>query len=460
MNVDHFTQPLEREGVHGEPRNHDLFRLDADGEEDELLLLEDDEERAGEPDNPWKVLIVDDDEEVHQVTRLVLSDLSFDDRPARFVSAFNGHQARARLSEHPDVALVLLDVVMEREDAGLHLVRHIREELDNRSTRIILRTGQAGRAPERHVILHYDINDYREKTEFTSQQLYTSVISSLRAYKAIRQLEEMNQNLEAQVEARTGELRAANEQLARARDQLQMEHDLAKEVFRKVVPPGSLDLPGLCHWRASMDVVNGDVLLAARRPGGGHYLLAGDFTGHGLSAAIGALPVAQVFYRQCRHGRGPARIVAAVNDLLRHSLPTGIFFAACLVEIDEGGRSKVWNGGFPDALRVDHAGRLLERIPSHDLALGIVPSDQLSLTLHSIEPAEGSRLILYSDGVIEATGAGDEAFGEGRLLRALEDTGPGGVIDAVRGELERFRGERPQSDDITLVELCPARAGQ
>ena len=458
MNVDHFSQLLETEGfTTPQPRNGELFRLGGD-DEDELLLLDDDEEAVNEQVEAWKVLIVDDDEEVHQVTRLVLSDLSFDDRPARFVSAFSGVEARAALAEHPDVALVLLDVVMEREDAGLRLVRHIRDELANSATRIILRTGQAGRAPERHVILHYDINDYRDKTELTSQQLYTSVVSSLRAYKVIRELEAANQGLEAQVEARTRELQTANEQLARARDHLQLEHDLAKEVFRKVVRPGSLDLPGLRHWRASMDVVNGDLLLAAHRPGGGHYLLVGDFTGHGLSAAIGALPVSQLFYRECNRGHGVADIVSALNQLLLQSLPTGFFLAACLVEVDEEGRLRIWNGGAPDALLLDADGHPTHRIPSGDLALGIVASDHLELIVHTFHEPHCARLVLYSDGVIETRNRAGEEYGEARLLAALT-AADGNTIGHVRKRLEAFRGDAPRTDDITLVELrCPHAA--
>ncbi|GAB6040829.1 PP2C family protein-serine/threonine phosphatase [Endothiovibrio diazotrophicus] len=457
MNFDRFSQLLASDGISADTRHGDLFRVDG-GEEDELLLLDDEEVTPHDSADAWKVLIVDDDEEVHQVTRLVLSDLSFDDRPAQFVSAFSGHQARAMLAEHPDVALVLLDVVMERDDAGLRLVRHIRDELHNANTRIILRTGQPGRAPERHVILHYDINDYREKGELTAQQLYTSVISSLRTYQAIRELEAMNSELEARVEARTHELREANEALARARDRLQLEHDLAKEVFRKAVKPGSLDHPRLRHWRAPMDVVSGDLLLAARRPGGGQYLLMGDFTGHGLSAALGALPIAQLFYRECRRGHDVARIVVALNELLEQSLPTGFFLAACLVEDDGEGHARIWNGGAPDALLLDRDGRVVRRFPSGDLALGIVHSDHLELAIQAIHHGEATRLLLYTDGVIEARNEAGEIFGEERLLAALESEED--AVERVRHHLETFRGDASQTDDITLVELLhPEAAG-
>ena len=108
----------------------------------------------------WNTLIVDDDEEVHSITRMVLRDFSFLGRRANLVSAFTAAEARQFLDQTPDVALILLDVVMETDDAGLRLVKYIRDELKNLSVRIILRTGQPGQAPEREVILEYDINDH------------------------------------------------------------------------------------------------------------------------------------------------------------------------------------------------------------------------------------------------------------------------------------------------------------
>jgi serine phosphatase RsbU (regulator of sigma subunit) len=444
MTVDSFSDLL------AEPKNGDLFRFD---DEDELLTFDDDEPSPPEG-QAWKILIVDDDEEVHQVTRMVLSDLHFDGRPAAFMSAYSGAEARTLLRDHPDLSLVLLDVVMEREDAGLRLVHHLREELDNRLTRIILRTGQPGRAPERHVILHYDINDYREKTELSSQQLFTSVLSSLRAYRAIRQLEEMNRTLEEQVAARTAELCRALEELERHRDQLAREHDLAKQVFARVARPGCLEAANLDYWLAPMDVTNGDLLLAAPKAGGGQYVMFGDFTGHGLSAAIGALPVADIFYRLARKGRPLARIIAAVNDALKERLPTGLFLAACFMEIDADGRLRVWNGGAPDALLVDPGGAVKARLESTDLPLGVVDSTQLGLSLQRLEAGPCDRLLVYSDGLVEARAPDGGMFGEARLLDCLARRAEGGLVEAIRTALERFRAGAPQSDDITVLELA------
>lgn len=137
----------------------------------------------------WKVLIVDDEEDVHILTKLVLRDYSFEGRKLQFLSAYSAEEANRIIEENPDTALLLLDVVMEEHDSGLKVVRHIRDFLDNRFVRIIIRTGQPGRAPEHEIVSRYDINDYKTKTELTSQKLFTAVTSSLRAFRDIQTIE-------------------------------------------------------------------------------------------------------------------------------------------------------------------------------------------------------------------------------------------------------------------------------
>jgi diguanylate cyclase (GGDEF)-like protein len=145
---------------------------------------------------PWRILIVDDDPEVHTVTRLILSKTVFKDRRIELLSAYSAAEARKILQTESDIAVVLLDVVMETEDAGLQLVHIIRQDLDNHAVRIILRTGQPGHAPEERIIIDYDINDYKSKSELTSQKLFTAVIASLRAYETIILLERTRIGLE------------------------------------------------------------------------------------------------------------------------------------------------------------------------------------------------------------------------------------------------------------------------
>lgn len=131
----------------------------------------------------WKILIVDDETDVRTLTRISLRDFVFANRKLVFLEAASAAQAKELLKQHDDIAVALVDVVMETDDAGLRLVEYIRQELDNVLMRIIIRTGQPGVAPERYVIDHYDIDDYKDKTELTSGRLYTTVRSALKAYR-------------------------------------------------------------------------------------------------------------------------------------------------------------------------------------------------------------------------------------------------------------------------------------
>ncbi|HZV64988.1 MAG TPA: DUF3369 domain-containing protein [Telluria sp.] len=165
----------------------------AASDDDWLIDEDDDSDAAASPaaidQRLWRVLIVDDDVDVHAVTRLALRNVSFKGRELELFSAYSGAEGYRILSETPDIALVLLDVVMETDDAGLILARRIREELGNQIVRVVLRTGQPGQAPEQRVIIEYDINDYKAKTELTTQKLFTTVISALRAYESLMMLE-------------------------------------------------------------------------------------------------------------------------------------------------------------------------------------------------------------------------------------------------------------------------------
>jgi len=149
----------------------------------------------------WRILIVDDDTDVHSATVFALNNLEMQHRPLEFLHAYSAAEAREILDSETDLAVILLDVVMEQEDSGLQLVRHIREKLRLTDVRIILRTGQPGQAPERRVIVDYDINDYKAKTELTADKLFTTLTAALRAYQQLQRMVETRRGLEIIVEA-------------------------------------------------------------------------------------------------------------------------------------------------------------------------------------------------------------------------------------------------------------------
>jgi response regulator RpfG family c-di-GMP phosphodiesterase len=152
---------------------------------------------------PWRVLVVDDERDVHLVTKMVLSDFVYQDRKIELVSAYDSEQAKHILATQPSFAVALIDVVMENDSAGLQLVEWIRNTLKNKHIRLILRTGQPGIAPEDEVIRHYEINDYKAKSELSAQKLNTTMFASLRAYRDILIIERTRQGLEIMLDAST-----------------------------------------------------------------------------------------------------------------------------------------------------------------------------------------------------------------------------------------------------------------
>ncbi len=176
---------------------------------DELIFAAetaDGEPAQGQAAEPWRVLVVDDDPDVFRVTELSLARLRFRDRAVRLLTASSAAAARVQLDQDPGIALALIDVVMETETAGLDLIRTIRTELGLSDMRIILRTGQPGQAPERDVILNYDIDGYAAKAEMTAMKLFTTVVAALRAYETVSNLSSLTAELERRVAARTAEL--------------------------------------------------------------------------------------------------------------------------------------------------------------------------------------------------------------------------------------------------------------
>ena len=152
-------------------------------------------------DKKWEMLIVDDEEEVHSITKSVLKKFVFENKALKLFHAYNKKDAIETIKNNPNISLILLDVVMETNEAGLDVVKEVREVLKNDLVRIILRTGQPGTAPEKNIILNYDINDYKEKTELTSTKLFTSVITALRSYKELKIIQRNEKDLKQIMQA-------------------------------------------------------------------------------------------------------------------------------------------------------------------------------------------------------------------------------------------------------------------
>ena len=196
-------------------QEEDNLKNNQDFIQEKLFIDEGETCLTNQEDEFWEVLIVDDEKDVHQITHFVLDDYLFQDKGLKLISAYSAQEAKQLIERHPYLALILLDVVMETNDAGLKLVKYIREEKNNRFVRIILRTGQPGYAPEKEVILKYDINDYKNKTELTDQKLFTVITASLRSFSDIMTIESYRQTLEQKVADRTKELFEKNKELTK-----------------------------------------------------------------------------------------------------------------------------------------------------------------------------------------------------------------------------------------------------
>src|SRR5580692_3871083 len=172
-------------------------------EQDDVLHLIDDTETVADDQSgrKWKIAVIDDDQAVHEGTRFALSDYVLNGQGLEILSAYSATEGRELMRSHKDIAAVLLDVIMETDVAGLELVEFIRNEIHNETVRIILRTGQPGQAPERRVIVQYDINDYKAKTELTADKLFTSLTAALRSYQQLERMLQTRRGLEIIIDA-------------------------------------------------------------------------------------------------------------------------------------------------------------------------------------------------------------------------------------------------------------------
>ncbi len=251
-------------------------------------------------------------------------------------------------------------------------------------------------------------------------------------------------------------IRGLHGQINQLYNQMRQDEELAEVVFSTAVLAGNVGMDNIHHRLQSADIFGGDILLTARAPSGDLYLLLGDFTGHGLSAALGALPTAEAFRTMTEKGFSPVQILSAINRKLYGLLPTGMFLAAIFVHLPLGLEYvEVCNCGLPDGLLLrgdEH--ELQERISSSMLALGILSDQNMEQGFQNFTIAEGDRLLLSSDGVVEAHGPGGDMYGWERFEQAIRDgSGEPVVLDAINRSLDAFCAGASQADDISLVEL-------
>ncbi len=380
------------------------------------------------PDKPClRLLIADDSDSDRLLLKTLLKRLGHEVR-----AAANGSEAVAIFGEYrPD--LVLLDVMMPVMD-GMEAARRIKALAGEELIPVIFLTSLSD-AEALARCLDAGGDDFLTKP-------YNKVIIQAKV-QAFNRMRLMHQTLSHQRDL----IRERNRQLLEEQQQ-------AKRVFDNIAHTGCLDAPNIRHHVSPMSIFNGDILFACPRPAGGMHILIGDFTGHGLPAAIGALPIAEIFYGMTSMGFSGSDVLREINDKLGRILPTGMFCCAALIQADfDLNQLRIWNGGLPDGVLFRKGGDR-EALVSRHLPLGVLSAARFDPSMELFHTDEGDQLLLMTDGVLEATDCEGNFFGEARLNQILDAvTDSDSPMEQVLESVRQFTGEQSERDDLTLVSL-------
>ncbi|MHC8386161.1 ATP-binding SpoIIE family protein phosphatase [Pseudomonas sp. LB3P14] len=250
------------------------------------------------------------------------------------------------------------------------------------------------------------------------------------------------------------------DQIARHHDYLLNEQRVAKAVFDKVAHSGCLNAPNIRYLQSPYALFNGDLLLAAFTPTGDMHVLLGDFTGHGLPAAVGAMPLAEVFYGMTAKGYGLSETLREMNAKLKRILPVDMFCCATLLCLSFQRRSvEVWNGGMPDGYLHSIASGERTALTARHLPLGVLSPQSFNDRTEVFPMAVGDRVFLLSDGVIDTCDANEQLFGVERLQQVFAaNRQPDELFEEIEQALRDFRGEA--RDDVSMVEVSLLDAAQ
>jgi CheY-like chemotaxis protein len=375
-----------------------------------------------------KVLVVDDDE----INRMILEGM-LEEQGFAVLTAEDGEQAvNTYEAQRPDI--VLMDIMMPKMN-GYEATQAIKKLEKDSFVPVIFLTAVTNE------------DDLAKCVKSGGDDFLTKPYSQVILF--------------AKIEAFT-RMREYYNTIVRQRDQLDYhnthmlrEQEVAKRIFNNIVHTGQLDKPFINYLISPLSIFNGDMLLAAETGKGGLNIMVGDATGHGLPAAIGAIPVSDIFYELSESGVDLIHIINAINEKLKKILPAEFFFCACLIHLDENNESmEIWMGGLPEVIRYNPAaGTEATTIRSMGFPLGIVDNNTLAAEPIKLQINGGDRFFIYSDGVIEAANGADEMFGKERLLACVEKAGDKSIIDTTLADLAEFKAGQSQSDDTTMLEL-------
>jgi CheY-like chemotaxis protein/anti-sigma regulatory factor (Ser/Thr protein kinase) len=373
-----------------------------------------------------KVLVVDDQEINRKLLHHMLNHDGFD-----VVLASDGLQAiELYKTEHPD--LVLLDVVMPNLD-GYETAPILKELAGEVYLPIIFITALEDQDSLSRCL---DVGG----DDFLSKPFDRVILQAkIKAHSRIRDLSQ-----------KTFEQK---KELDFYRLKTEREHQIVEHIFDRALE-GNYQVPHLLEYHLSpASMFNGDLMLVALGPTGNLYIMMGDFTGHGLAAAIGTLPVSRAFYSMVQKGLAVGDIAIEVNEILLKLLPDDMFCAASIIELHNNGKSlSVWAGGTPDMYLVNDRNGQLMTIHSQHMALGILDNQEFDSDLLNFSVHKHQRLIMFTDGVVEITDENEQMFGYERLTNLL--TSPDyRELPLIIEELYDFSAGVEQDDDISILSL-------
>ena len=375
-----------------------------------------------------RILIADD----NSTDRMVLSRI-VRNQGHQVIEASNGMEAVAAF-EQQRPEMVLMDVMMPQMD-GREAARKIKALAGEELVPLIFLTSLTD-AQSLADCLESGGDDFLSKP-------YNNVILQAKI-KSFSRMRDMHQTLQQQ-----------RDTIASNNEHLLHEQHVAKAVFDNVAHAGCLSAPNIRYTVSPLSIFNGDVLLAARKPGGGMHVLLGDFTGHGLPAAIGAMPMAEIFYGMTAKGFALRDVLREINLKLKGILPVGFFCCAAVVDLDfERGNAAVWMGGVPDCVLLRAKGGDRHVLKSSNLPLGVLSNEQFNDGMQDYPMEVGDRLLMWSDGILEARNAQGDMFGEERLTHVFnESTCVEQIFDGIHAALDQFLEGSQRDDDTTLIEL-------
>lgn len=346
----------------------------------------------------------------------------------------DGESAITAFSEcHPD--LVFLDVIMPNVN-GIEAARRIKSLSGDELIPVIFLTSLAD-AESLATCLDAGGDDFLSKP-------YNQIVLDSKI-KAFSRMREMHRTLAHQ-----------KDQISLHNKHLIQEQNVAKQVFDKIAHAGALKLDVIRYYMSALAVFNGDVLLAEISPRGSLFVVLGDFTGHGLPAAIGSMPLASTFYGMVGKGFSLADILREINQKLYQTLPIGLFCCATCVDINfKKNRIRVWNGGLPDNILYRHKTHTYERVRSSHLPLGVLSNRDFKADVQVLHLEKGDHFLMWSDGIQEARNRAGDMFGEDNINAVLDSGLPPAVIySQILKNVQEHIGSTEKDDDISLVDIA------